>query len=187
MHLPKSHVLAVAFVTAFTAVITVNAEQDPPRYWDFNGDGKEDIRYEEVESDLSYLEYSDRNFDGKDDQYTQYDSNSDWPVGGFSDDNFDGTFETRHVYKDASIYAILTDSDGDNHYDIAHYYETGLVTKSLKYTANGGKQVLTTFIYEFDFPTNEIQVETSKSPSEFHQYLISTMPQEQNMPLKRSN
>jgi len=171
----------------FALVDAASSEQELARYWDYNGDGKEDLRYEDAEDYSSYFEYLDRNFDGKEDYRTQYDAGSDWPIQGLSDDNFDGNYETRYIYQNAEVIAIVTDSSGDGNYDIAHYYEVGLITRSVKYSLDGGTPFLQTVTYLFGFPISTSRRETSETPSQFHKSLKSRMPLNQNMPLKPSN
>lgn len=156
-----------------------------PRYWDFNGDGKEDIWYED--SEFSYLQHLDRNYDGVADLHTQYDSHTDWPLYGASDDDFDGIFETRHAYKNGTIYAYLVDSDRNNCYDIIHYYHHEVIFESKKYEILENKNIITTVGYRFDFPASSKVEKTDLGPCEFHKISISDMPTDQTMPTQKSN
>tara|TARA_B110001454_G_scaffold49701_2_gene48835 strand:- start:1058 stop:1615 length:558 start_codon:yes stop_codon:yes gene_type:complete len=168
----------------FTLSISVLADEIP-RYWDFNADGKEDIWYEY--SELSYLLNLDRNYDGVVDLHTQYDSHTDWPLSGASDDDFDGSFETRHAYKNGTIYAYLVDSNQDQCYDIVHYYHHEVIFKSKRYENLKGKKIITIVNYKLDFPVSSETKETSITPCEFHKSEVSKIPSIQNMPTKESN
>jgi hypothetical protein len=168
------------------AVDSLGAEESA-RYWDFNGDGIEDVWYESDDSDLSYIEFTDRNYDTKADQYIQFDGNTDWPVGGFSDDDFDGHYESRFIYKDASLFAILSDSNADEMYDIVHYFESGVVTKSVRYVQGPNHPQIKTVAYDFGYPAGEELMRTDQTPLQFHERLKSEMPQSQLLPTEPSN
>ena len=108
--------MALIVVLSFLIAACNSELEDPPRYWDYNGDDIEDLSEEFDLDGFSHFEILDRNYDGKPDSRTQYDSARYWPVLGLTDDDFDGRFETRLYYKDAWVYAVASDSDGDDLY-----------------------------------------------------------------------
>ena len=176
---------SIVFLVSFVFIPYSLGEEEPPRYWDFNNDGQEDIWYED--SELSYLQHIDRNFDGKADQIIQYDSSTDWPLFGTDDDDFNGIFEVRHAYKSGTIFATLVDSNNDRCFDIIHYYRYQVVYESKKYESLDNAARIITFIYKDEFP-QEAHSRTSKESScDFHNSIIANMPDSHDMPTKRSN
>ena len=170
----------------FTFFVVQSAvAEEAPRYWDFNNDGKEDLWYED--SEFSYLEHLDRNYDGTADQRTQYDSRTDWPLYGVDDNDFDGTFETRHVFKNGTIQATLVDSNQDECFDIIHYYLHDLVFESKRFEATERGNLVTTIKYKYQFPIATKSQDTTQSACDFHKQTISDLPSSHEMPKQSSN
>lgn len=174
-------------ITMFSISSSLIADEKLENYWDYNGDGKEDVVYKWDDTPGSYFEYLDRDYDEAHDQITQYDDRTDWPLRAIADDNFDGSFETTLYYKDAKLYGVVTDSSGDNNKDIGHYYLHELLDTSLKYSIEDGQGTIETITYEYGFPIKIEAEKTNKSPNQFDEYLESIMPQNQSVPLKPSS
>jgi len=161
------------------------AEDEPPRYWDFNNDGKEDVWYEN--SEYSYVQYQDRDFDGVADQRVHYDSRTDWPLYGDEDENFDGIFESRLVFENGRNIAILVDSDQDQCFDIVHYYRHDMTYESKMFVTTLGWNRVTTIKYKYEFPVETQTDDTLQTACDFHKEIISGLPNSNDMPEKRSN
>lgn len=166
------------------APLTLFADE-PPRYWDYNGDGKEDIWYEY--KPMNYLEYLDRNFDGKADFVTQLDSRTDWPLSSNADENFDGIFESKYVYQKAQLFAIISDSDNNQCFDTVHYFRDQLIVESKKFETIKGRNQITTITYDSFFPLSPSVKESEQSCADFHREAFASIPSSQKMPLKKSN
>lgn len=83
----------------------------------------------------SYIEH-DRNNDGKPDERTEFDG-SGQPTRSFTDDNFDGTWDTRYVFKNGTVVSSETDLNFDGAFDARTDYMNGLARKET--VTPGGK------------------------------------------------
>jgi len=138
-----------------------------PRYlYDLNEDGTDDISYYDYGEGLN-LEYVDRNFDKKADEYHFY-SKNDKRLGSIVDSDFDGFCETLLEYNNGSVDAILVDSNTDKIRDIFHSHEFGYRVKSLKYYQDyEGAPAIGTVTYEFGYPSEELIEKTLLSQQQF--------------------
>jgi hypothetical protein len=71
----------------------------------------------------------DRNLDGKVDFISYFDSQSK-PSSTESDDDFNGTFETKTRYRGANAEFVDTDTNGDGNSDLRSYYTNGVLLTS---------------------------------------------------------
>ncbi len=80
------------------------------------------------------------NYDGDIDDEIEFDA-SNLPVKEFSDDNFDGEFDTRTIYEFGIIKETLSDLDKDGEEDLRVFYNYG-VMKKLEVLAEGEWKVV---------------------------------------------
>jgi len=160
---------------------------EDPRFWDFNNDGVEDVWYEDKEQ--KYIEYLDRNFDGKLDSVTTFDAHSNWILGSQTDDDFDGKPETRHFYVNSQIHSTFIDSNGNDCSDIIHYYSYQVISKSLKVEASskGKGSKITEVVYKFGFPEFSHTYVSEMSVCEFYEKELTKAPKRKPMPKIPSN
>jgi len=104
---------------------------------DLNHDGVRDLFYEE--SADSYFQLVDRNFDGRVDERWQYDL-EDNLMAGSSDDDFDGTFETKYVSQYGYVIKQFVDTDGNGISDVYYEYKFGVWLYSEKYYPSSSAQ-----------------------------------------------
>lgn len=179
--IPSTLVLC-ALLTACNATL-----EDPPRFWDFNGDGIEDLSEELGEDGSSHFEVLDRNYDGKPDSRTQYDSARFWPIFGLTDDDFDGDFETRVIYQNAWVYAVVSDTNRDNLYDVIHFYKDGVRSRSIRHREEPTQGSVTTISYSYEFPVTTTEKKVDQTSREFHDHIVSTLPHVHDLPAMPSN
>lgn len=114
------------------------ADAEDVRKNDLNQDGVRDVFYEDKSE--FYFQLIDRNFDGEIDERWKYDL-EDKLLAGWTDDNFDGVFETRFVIQDGLIHKQLVDSDQNGFFDICHNLKFGVWEYTEKYYAASGTNI----------------------------------------------
>ena len=92
---------------------------------DYDRDGQLDIQWTYTNGLLSRSE-QDRNFDGKIDWVDRFDRKSVW-LGGESDENFDGVFETEFKAENGTRIWSRSDTTGDGFKDYRVTFEHGVV------------------------------------------------------------
>lgn len=138
---------------------------------DLNGDEVVDIRFEYDET--GYYQLTDRNFDGKIDESVRYNSDH-YLVGGSSDDNFDGIFETTIEYRHSLISKVLVDTNNNQIFDLIHRYKHSLVTSTERYSDKKGTPRVTQISYKFGYPLSQEETEVpSMTEHQFHYSAIS--------------
>ncbi|MEL7536201.1 MAG: hypothetical protein AAFM91_03975 [Pseudomonadota bacterium] len=175
-----------AFLVCCAMALSLSARADDHEsFLDLNGDGKDDIWYEYKQT--SYTEFVDRNYDGKADMRTLIDSTAHWPLLTFSDDDFDGVFETRWDYQNSVVSALTTDANGDGCLDIVHFYQYGSVVRSEKIERVDDKdEWMRSYVdYEYEFPTRTRTEVLSMDPCDFAAEIQRQIPTTRKMPPDR--
>ena len=98
---------------------------------DYNGDGVLDEKFTYSPSRTLLKIEVDRNLDGKIDYITHYDERG-IPKSAALDDNFDGIFETRMLFRAGNLETMETDTGGDGFVDFRSRYVYG-VLNSVEY------------------------------------------------------
>lgn len=80
----------------------------------------------------------DRNLDGKVDYIQQHDASGN-AESATSDDDFNGTFESRHRYTKGNIEVGETDRDGNGIPDVRSIYENGVLATEETILATSGR------------------------------------------------
>jgi Putative prokaryotic signal transducing protein len=97
--------------------------------FDHNGNGVLDEKWTVSPSGITLKYEIDRNLDGKIDLVTFYNSQNK-PISTESDDDFNGTFETKIRYVGANVEIIESDTDGDGSPDLRTFYVNGVMSTS---------------------------------------------------------
>lgn len=94
---------------------------------DYNGDRILDERWKYSPGGAPLTTEIDRNLDGAVDLVWHFGRNGQ-VVSGESDDDFNGTFESRLKLRDGQVYFAAADTDGDSITDLKAYSEHGVLT-----------------------------------------------------------
>ena len=93
---------------------------------DYNGDGVLDEKWSVTATGVPVSGTVDRNFDGKPDTVSHF-GRDRTITRSESDDDFDGTFESKAYYKQGSPYLIETDIDNDGIIDLKTHLAFGVM------------------------------------------------------------
>ncbi|MGL6159459.1 hypothetical protein [Microbulbifer sp.] len=140
---------------------------------DLNGDGVPDISYEDA--DDGYYEFVDRNFDGRVDVSNYY-GKDDKVVSSKLDDNFDGTLETKTIYKNGSPVATAVDVTCNGLADILFVYEFDVIEFSENFNLVGpgaSKGSIERVIYRFGLPVEKKILDKEVEHKAFHESSMS--------------
>lgn len=96
---------------------------------DHNGDGVQDETWTYSPRGTPLRLEADRNLDRKTDQVVHYD-NRGLAQSADSDDDFNGSFETRMSFRANSAYTLEADTDGDRYPDLLTYFVGGVPMKT---------------------------------------------------------
>jgi len=155
-----------------------NDDSDDMSLLDINNDGVIDVFYE-YQSDNSYYELIDGNFDGQVDQSHYYD-NQDQILSSKLDDDFDGVLETTVAYRYSFVSGVLVDRNQDAKVDIIFYYEDSVLVKADKYyefSRISETPEVGVVRYQFGYPIgDEKRSKTVMSAEEFHQKAMRLYP-----------
>ncbi|MFN0162013.1 MAG: DUF2007 domain-containing protein [Burkholderiales bacterium] len=126
----RLHLGALALGLALGAASTYGLLRSPVTTSgiDLNGDGIADERWTYSPSGRATRQTMDRNFDGRIDWIATFDVRGQIDTAE-ADDDFNGSFETRHVYRRGSVELGETDTDGDTVIDLRSYYEHGVLVR----------------------------------------------------------
>jgi len=151
--------------------------QQDGEFIDLNNDGVADVYYEY--EDDGYYELMDRNFDGRIDQMSRY-SLEHYLESAKSDDDFDGFLETKIIYKDSLMAAVLVDTDNNQLVDVFLIYENDLIKSGEKYYKQDGNDYtpnIGKIEYEFGYPSGkENLVTTNLTEKDFHNNVNLLLP-----------
>lgn len=145
---------------------------------DLNLDGKSDITYEN--SEFSYFQLVDRNFDGKPDERYEYDNGTDLVIDGRLDEDFDGLFETQLVMSQGIVLFEFVDINNDRIIDVAKSYNNGVLQfLDIYISAKAGNEAqIKTISFEFGVPFKTAVVSTMMSPNDFHLSQLKKIPRQ---------
>jgi Putative prokaryotic signal transducing protein len=107
---------------------------------DNNHDGALDERWHYSASGAPVKYEADRNLDGKVDYVQQYDARGN-VESATSDDDFNGSFESSHRYRNGNNEVSETDSDGNGIPDVRWTYENGVLATVETILATSGRPV----------------------------------------------
>lgn len=149
---------------------------------DYNFDGVADVYFEQ--SEFSYFQFIDRNFDGEPDERYEYSSATDFIIDGRLDEDFDGEFETQLVINQGVVQYKFTDSNSDRLIDIVETYEHGVLKKVSIFIPKSYEQAssIKTLFYNFGVPYSEKVVETELTPKTFHESQVKKTPVQNMVP-----
>lgn len=107
---------------------------------DHNRDGALDERWHYSASGAPMKYEADRNLDGKVDYVQQYDTRGN-VESATSDDDFNGSFESNHRYRNGNNEVSETDSDGNGIPDVRWTYGNGVLATVETILATSGRPV----------------------------------------------
>jgi hypothetical protein len=107
---------------------------------DHNHDGALDERWHYSASGAPVKYEADRNLDGKVDYVQQYDARGN-VESATSDDDFNGSFESSHRYRNGNNEVSETDSDGNGIPDVRWIYENGVLATVEIILATSGRPI----------------------------------------------
>jgi hypothetical protein len=107
---------------------------------DYNGDRILDERWKYSAGGAPLATEIDRNLDGAVDLVWHFDRLGQ-VVSGESDDDFNGTFESRLQLRNGQVYFAAADTDGDSITDLKAYSEYGVLTTEEHFRKGSGKPV----------------------------------------------
>lgn len=139
---------------------------------DHNGDGVLDEKWTYSLSGAILKYEADRNFDGKIDLIGYYDKRSVMERSD-SDDDFNGTFETRNRYRQGNIELSETDTNGDGSPDLSLFYSKGVIYSSKYINPASGLPVRVEY-YKLGKFTN-VDVDTDKDGTLDTRYIHNTL------------
>ncbi|HQT30543.1 MAG TPA: DUF2007 domain-containing protein [Thiobacillus sp.] len=93
---------------------------------DYNRDGVLDERWVYAPSGSTLKSTIDRNLDTRIDYITHFDHQGEADTAE-ADDDFDGVFETRYLFKNGSVVSAEADTDGDAYPDLKANYTHGVL------------------------------------------------------------
>ncbi len=105
--------------------------------FDYNGNGVLDEKWTVSPAGITLKYEMDRNLDGKIDLFSLYNSQNK-PTSTESDDDFNGTFETKMRYEGANVEIIESDTDGDGSPDLRTFLVHGVLSTSTYMNPNTG-------------------------------------------------
>jgi Putative prokaryotic signal transducing protein len=126
----RLHLGALALGLALGAASTYGFLRTPVKTSgiDLNGDGIADERWTYSPSGRATQQTMDRNFDGRIDWIARYDVRGQIDTAE-ADDDFNGSFETRYVYRRGNVELVEVDTDGDTVTDLRWRNEHGVLVR----------------------------------------------------------
>lgn len=133
---------------------------------DKNRDGIQDVFYEYAADD-TYRELVDSDYDGKVDEFCDFDSNDTVTSCTFDQDR-NGISDTFVEYEDGNAVREGISINGDKAYEIIFVYDSGVLQQGYRfYERDGADKEIGVTKFEFGYPSTEVRSKTKLSRSEF--------------------